>query len=46
MAQLDIYIRSEDKVRLIRKANKMNISLSKLMVNAALEYQSDWGEDE
>lgn len=38
MSQLDIYIRDEDKIRLIRKASKMRISLSKLMVGAALEY--------
>ena len=40
MAQLDIYIRNEDKIKLMRKAQKMNISISKLMVRAALEYQS------
>lgn len=37
MAQLDIYIKDEDKIKLIRKASRMNISVSKLMVGAALK---------
>ncbi|SIM67246.1 hypothetical protein [Cuniculiplasma divulgatum] len=36
MAQLDIYIKPKDKVKLTRKANKFNVSISKLMVTAAL----------
>lgn len=45
MAQLDIYVRSEDKTKLMRKAYRMHISLSKLMVSAALQYELPIVED-
>jgi hypothetical protein len=45
MGQLDIYVRPQDKVKLIRKAKKMEVSLSKLMVRAALEYEGKLKED-
>jgi len=37
-----IYLRPELKVKLIRKAEKYNISLSKLLVNGALQYDSEF----
>ena len=36
MGQMDIYIRNEEKIILIRKANKFGVSVSKLMVTSAL----------
>lgn len=33
-----IYIRDEDKRKLVKKAKEMNMSLSQLMIKAALEY--------
>ncbi len=39
MGQIDIYIKDDDKIKLVRKASKMRISVSKLMVRAALEYE-------
>lgn len=36
-----IYMRPELKVKLIRKAEKYNVSLSKLLVNAALQYEEE-----
>ena len=37
MAQLDIYIKPKEKVELTRKAKKYGVSISKLMVIAALK---------
>jgi hypothetical protein len=37
--RVDIYIRPNEKVALIRKANKLGLSLSKLLVQAALDYE-------
>lgn len=35
-----IYIRDEDKRKLVKKAKEMNMSLSQLMIKAALEYDT------
>ena len=37
MSQIDIYIKPNDKIKLVRKANKYGVSVSKLMVTAALK---------
>ncbi len=36
---MNIYLRPEVKVKLMRKANKLGLSLSKLLVQAALDYE-------
>lgn len=38
--RIEIYIMPGDKIKLIRKAQKLGFSVSKLMVHAALEYGS------
>ncbi len=36
--RIDIYVQPRSKTKLRRKANKLGISVSSLMVKAALEY--------
>lgn len=37
--RVNIYLRPEVKIKLVKKANKMGLSLSKLLVKAALDYE-------
>ena len=38
MTQLNIYIKNVDKKKLLKKAKKLGLSLSRLMVEAALQF--------
>lgn len=38
--RLDIYVKPIDKIHLMRKAHRLGLSLSKLLVQAALEYEA------
>lgn len=38
MGQMNVYMREKDKMRILAKANKLQISASSLLVKAALEY--------
>lgn len=40
-----IYIRDEDKKKLVKKAKEMDLSLSQLMIKAALEYDPRVSEE-
>lgn len=37
--RIDISIRLDDKIKIMRKAGKMGVSVSRLMVMAALDYE-------
>jgi hypothetical protein len=45
MPTLNIYIQPGEKIKLIRKANKLGISLSRLMIVASLAYEAKLGEE-
>ncbi len=37
--RLDVYVKPIDKIRLMRKAHRLGLSTSKLLVKAALDYE-------
>ena len=39
--RMDIYVRPEERKEIVEKAGKLGISISKLLVNGALQYQED-----
>ena len=41
MSQLDIYVKPKDKVKLTRKAKKYGVSISKLLVISALNFDGE-----
>ena len=41
MNQLDIYVKPKDKLKLTRKAKKYGVSISKLLVTAALNFEGE-----
>ncbi len=41
MSSLNVYVKADDKVKLLRKSRRLGVSVSKLMVESALNFEPD-----
>lgn len=39
MSTINVYVRPDDKIKLLRKSDRLGISLSKLLIESALNYE-------